>query len=148
MLAEARHHLRKRNPESAGQAIDWRFDHIREEFRFGRIRHYEITHTGHPDPGDWHVVNAALQGNVDYLVTADKKFNRLKDDDALTFETHTADSFLILLDDSAPSVVRSVTADQLAYWRKKKKTFNLVTALRDAGAPEFAERVRQHLQCV
>ena len=146
VLAEARYHLRKNKPEISDGYLTARFDRIRELFPDGRIDGFEITNRDHPDRHDWHVVNAAASGCVGYLVTDDAKFERLAGNDDLEFETHTADTFLTLVDDSSPGLVRRVTAKQHAYWSAKPGHRPLPYALSLAGAPEFADRVQQRLQ--
>ncbi|RDB48579.1 PIN domain-containing protein [Tsukamurella tyrosinosolvens] len=148
ILAEARYHLRRDNPEVPDGALTTRFDRIRTIHGGSRIDGFDISHKGHPDRYDWHVVNAAIHGGVDYLVTDDAKFQSLINDDDLTFEPHTPDSVLVLIDDSAPSVIREVTIEQQEYWTRKPGCSSLPVALRNAGSPQFAERVRRHLQAV
>lgn len=145
VLAEARYHLRRDKPGVSDGYLTRRFDRIREMFPFGRISDFDITDCGHPDPHDWHVVNAARHGQVGYLVTDDRKFEQLVDNPDLEFETHTADTFLVLVDDSSPRLVRQVTAEQYAYWSGKPESKSLPTALKDAGAKEFAYRVGRRL---
>jgi hypothetical protein len=54
------------------------------------------------------------------------------------------DSFLTLVDASAPDVVRQVTLEQIRYWLAKCGEFNLPESLMHSGCPNFAERVREH----
>lgn len=146
--AEARYRLRRINPESASRALDFRFNHIREALRHQRIDRYDIVDRTHPDPFDWHVVNAAIQGQSDYLVTDDKIFQQLGNNDDLPFEVHTADSFLVLVAASSPKHLRAAVRDQWDYHCKQheKRGFNLPKSLFQAGAPEFADIVRLELQ--
>lgn len=145
ILAEARYHLRKNMPSVSDGYLTARFDRIRAVFPDGRISGFEITHCEHPDPHDWHVVNAAHHGNMGYPITDDQKFETLVDDTDLEFETHTADTFLTLVDDSAAALVRAVAAEQHAYWCARPGSLSLPDALRRAGAPEFADRVQHRL---
>lgn len=68
------------------------------------------------------------------------------ENDDLEFETHTADTFLTLVDDSSPGLVRRVTAEQHAYWSAKPGRRPLPDALSLAGATVFADRIQQRLQ--
>lgn len=148
VLAEARYNLRKDKPEISDGYLTQRFDRIRDLFPDGRISGFDITDRSHPDPHDWHVVSAARYGRMGYLITDDTKFRELIDNPELEFETHTADTFLVLVDDSSPHLVRTVTAEQHAYWLAKPQGKCLPKALDDAGAPQFADRVRHRLQQV
>jgi hypothetical protein len=72
-------------------------------------------------------------------------FTRMDD---LPYEIYSVDEFFELIDDSAPQIVRAVTAEQLVYYVRRSDTslVSLPERLKAAGAPAFAERVRQHLR--
>ncbi len=144
ILAEARYTIRRRYPGHPDGPLTRRFDRIRREFPIGRIDGFDVDPLCHPDPDDAHVISAARHGGVHYLVTNDAGF--FTADTAESFEVHTADSFLVLLDDSAPTVIRDVTHVQQTYFERTRERFSLPRMLESAGAPEFAERVREHLQ--
>ncbi|AIT61962.1 PIN domain-containing protein [Corynebacterium doosanense] len=147
ILTEARYRLRKNNPAAPSRPLDFRFDHIRNALKYQRIQGYDILDQGHPDEGDWHVVNAAIHGNSTYLVTDDKTFLGLPDLDDFPFEVHTADSFFTLIADSSPERLRQAVEDQWNYYCEKRPgNFNLVKNLKNAQAPEFALRVGYELQ--
>lgn len=148
ILAEARYRLRRINPEASSGALDFRFDHIRDALKYQRIDRFEVLDKSHPDRFDWHVINAAIAGGSDYLVTDDKKFRQLRESDALHFEVHTADSSFLLLTESSPEHLRIAVRDQWEYHLKRHANggFNLPKQLTKAGAPEFAEKVRLELQ--
>ena len=87
-----------------------------------------------------------IAADATYLITEDGKFRSEGIDlDSLPYEVHGADSFLVLVDDSAPRHVRAVTRTQEEYWARKPRAKSLVEALRDAECPVFAERVLEHL---
>jgi hypothetical protein len=71
-------------------------------------------------------------------------------DDGLPYEIHTADSFFLLADDSSSAAVMRATDRQRRYWQGKadqgQAVKSLANALRDAGCPNFAGRVEQHLR--
>ncbi|MBT0773788.1 hypothetical protein KIH74_32885 [Kineosporia sp. J2-2] len=92
---------------------------------------------------------AALACSADYLLTSDKGFSDPDVDfDVLPYEVYRPDEFLELIDDSAPQVVRQVMAKQVAYSIRRHGEADLCGALRRAGCPKFAERVRNHLQTI
>ncbi|MFT4127273.1 MAG: hypothetical protein QM662_13725 [Gordonia sp. (in: high G+C Gram-positive bacteria)] len=126
-----------------------RFERIRELFPQGRVSGYAISDTQHPDPYDWHVVNAALSARAEYLLTSDTKFDvlqRCPEADEWPFEVHAPDSFFDLVHQSSSRLVQEVTKDEYLYWMSKPGSHRpLSEALRLAGAPEFAERVAGYI---
>lgn len=150
ILAEVLYHLRKKNPDASDSEIGGVRDKIVRSFAGGRIAGYSIEpDIAYPDVYDAHVHSAAVHGEVDFVITADGDFEDLGAIvDELPYEIHSPDSLLCLLDDSSPSTIRSITRQQLEYWVKRRgeRPFNLCAGLTAAGAPEFAERVREHLQ--
>lgn len=148
IMAEVLYHLRKDHPTFSDPQIGGVRDKIVEIFPAGRIRGYEIdSGLPYPDIFDAHVHAAAIHGEVDFVLTSDRGFEKLGDLlDELPYEVHSPDSFFCLLDDSSPRSIQQVTQAQLDYWAAKGKPFNLSTQLVNAGAPQFAERIRKHLQ--
>ncbi len=149
IMAEVLYNLRRKNPF-------W------NEVQIGGIRRtivgtfgdhaqivgYSIDRTvDYPDVFDAHVHSAAILGGVDVVLTANHDDFEFPGSDDLAYEVFSADSFFALIDDSAPALVRAVVEEQLVYWVKRKGK-SLPQALRSAGAPVFADRVRQHLQTV
>jgi len=147
ILAEVLYHLRKDNPTFSDHQIGGVRDKIIRTFPDGRITGYKIdTNVPYPDIFDAHVHAAATHGEVDFVLTLDRGFTKLGSLlDELSYELHSPDSFFCLLDDSSPFSIQQVTQLQLDYWVTKGKPFNLCTQLENAGAPQFAERVRTHL---
>ncbi len=153
-LVEAQYSFRKRNPEVSGRAVT----NIRKktaEFCDDVIEDYPGKASGpFLDRYDLHIHSAALASGCHMLVTQDKGFLELPEEqkDGLEYEILSPDEFLILLDDSASQFVSSVTKKQSAYWvksRSESKTrvaVNLETALRKGGCPNFAARVRRHMK--
>ena len=99
------------------------------------------------DEHDRHVNAAATHAKADILVTDNP--SDFGDPDLLPYDIYSADEFLCLVDDGAPANVRDVTQMQNAYWQTRKNegkpAKGLVDALIDAGCPEFAARVQEHL---
>lgn len=99
------------------------------------------------DEGDGHVRAAATDGQFHKLLTSDAGI--LSDGDLfprVTYEPIGPDDFLVLIDDSAPELVGSVTQEQIAYFMERDGQVDLPAQLNDAACPAFAERVRGHLE--
>lgn len=98
------------------------------------------------DAGDAHVRAACVGGSFDMLLTADKVL--LRDAEAypqVGYEPIHPDDFFVLADDSAPRQVRAVTKKQCEHFMNVRGQADLTGALRNAGCPNFAERVNGHL---
>ncbi len=148
IMAETIYHLRKQHPDASDRQIGGVRDNLVKTFANGRIAGYAIDPgVPYPDIFDAHVHAAAVHGGVDFVLTADRGFEQLDELlDELPYEVHCPDSFFCLLDDSSQQGIREVTKKQLDYWLDRHGTTNLCTYLKKAGAPDFAERVRIHLQ--
>ena len=95
-----------------------------------------------PDPGDRHVVAAAILGRADVIVTAN-----LRDfpDEVLAplgIAVVDPDDFLLDQLDLAPRVVLEVIRDQAAHTRRPPLTpTDLIARLARCGVPSFADEV-------
>ncbi|MBB5788274.1 PIN domain-containing protein [Jiangella mangrovi] len=147
ILAETLYRFRKDHPTVDGGVIARLHDIIATTLEGGRIHDYVIDGSfSGSDPHDQHVHAAAIAAGATYLITADGDFTSPGIDlDSLPYEVHGPDSFLMLVDDSAPHRVRAVTKKQERYWDQRRRSKTLSQALRDAGCPGFAQRVLQHL---
>lgn len=137
--------LRKRNPRRDGGAIADRarkiaavMDEVLEDFPG------DLNFTG-TDEGDYHVHAAAVVGNADLVVTLNKPHDITTTPDEESYELITPDDFLILVTDSNPRCLQSMTKDQFSYWAPRGRG-QLDDGLRRAGCQLFAERVRQALR--
>lgn len=148
IMAEVIYHLRKDHPTASDQQIGGVRDKLVGTFSRGRIAGYAIdAKIPYPDIFDAHVHAAAVHASVDIVLTADNGFEKLGERlDELPYEVHSPDSFFCLLDDSSPRAIKAVIRAQFDYWTARLGQFNLCTHLENAGAPEFADRVRAHLQ--
>lgn len=148
IMAETLYNLRKEHPLWADEQIGGMRRRLEKTFTGGQIAGYEIDATLHyPDVCDAHVHAAAVHGGVDIVVTANAK--DFPDSDDLPYEIYHPDDFLVLVDDGAPTAVRSVTEQQLVYFHGRASAgdgVDLPHRLKNADAPEFATRVRKHLQ--
>lgn len=150
VMVETLYHLRKNYPLWSDQQIGGLRKKLEKAFTGGKITGYQIDASlEYPDIGDAHLHAAAVHGGVDIIVTRNGKDLPYSDD--LSYEIYEPDDFLLLVDDAAPQAVRAVTESQLCYFHKKSSAddgIDLPHHLRKAGAPEFATRVRGHLQQV
>lgn len=150
IMVETLYHLRKDHPLWSEQQVGGIRRNLEKAFTGGQITGYQVDAAlQYPDIGDAHVHAAAVHGAVDIVVTQNGKDLPYGDD--LNYEIYQPDDFLILVDDAAPQAVRAVTEEQLCYYHGKSSAadgVDLPLRLKNAGAPMFASRVREHLQNV
>ena len=150
IMAETLYNLRKKHPLWSEEQVGGIRRRLEQAFTGGQITGYQIDATlNYPDIGDAHVHAAAVHGAVDIVVTANGKDFHY--DTELPYEIYHPDDFLVLVDDGASVAVRSVTQKQLLYFHGKSSSddgVDLPQRLKDADAPNFAARVREHLQHV
>jgi len=148
ILAETIYRLRRNHPDAPGSLTSRIQDRIRSNLD-ERVSDYTVdgSYPG-TDKDDAHVHAAAVASGAGFLVTADTGFTKLDDAamEQLPYEVHTPDTFFVLVDNSAPLKVRAVTQRQLRYYLDKDGGADLPDRLRKAGCPNFAKRVRAHLQ--
>ncbi|SDI79056.1 PIN domain-containing protein [Arthrobacter subterraneus] len=94
------------------------------------------------DEFDAHVLAAADHGYADYLVT-DNTSDFAPFKDAFGFEIYNSDEMLCLILERRLDAVRGALLDNLAYWSGKSDAKDLVEALIDAGAPQFADGIKR-----
>lgn len=149
VLTETLYHLRKDHPEWSGTQISSIRARIASTFEIGRVDDFEVDEDfpGN-DPHDAHVHAAAVSCEADILLTCDVSdfAPNLEAAAVLPYELYTPDEFLVLMDNSAPDLVRAVAFKQVDYQVSRGREADLPLGLKRAGAPEFAERVRHHLQ--
>lgn len=110
-----------------------------------------VGHADISDPFDSHLDAAAEHGNVNYVVTGDKRA-LVPDPDLTTYEYCQIDEFLVLCDDSMPETVSRALLTNLGFHIKRARTRgldgfpNFPEKYEKAGASEFAARVRGHFQ--
>lgn len=145
VLAEALRAVRRRRPDAPGAAttrlraaILASIDELVADFDA------TIAYMG-SDPDDRHVHAAAVACGAHVLLTDDRG---LTTTDTATYEVYRPDDFFVLVDDSAPWLVREVVRAQAEYWadRPAGQRRGLASALREAGCPRFARRVDGHLR--
>jgi hypothetical protein len=145
ILAETVYRLRRGFPDWDGGKITTIRDKIAQVLEGGRVDDFPVD-ASFPgtDANDRHVHGAALACRADILLTEDAGFGKIES--VLPYEVYGADDFFVLLDDSSPETVRVVTERQAHHFWRTRGEADLCTPLKLAGCPEFAERVRAHLQ--
>ena len=148
ILAETIYNLRRKWPAAPGHTTSRVSELIREQLD-DLVRDYEVDDS-YPgsDKDDAHVHAAAVAAGAAVVLTDDSDFTKLAPEvaDQLPYEIHTPDSFFTLIDDSSPLKVRAVTEQQLKHFLKRHDEVDLPARLKAAGCPNFAQRVRLHLQ--
>lgn len=150
IMVETLYHLRKKHPLWSEKQVGGMRRNLEKAFTGGQITGYQVDPAiKYPDVGDAHVHAAAVHGAVDIVVTANGKDFPATDD--LNYEIYPPDDFLVLVDDAAPKAVRAVTEQQLRHYHQRSsgnEGVDLPLRLKNAKAPMFAARVREHLQHV
>lgn len=149
IMAEVLYWLRRTYPNLSGAQLAHVRTSVEAAFKAsGRITNYEID-ADFPgsDPNDAHVHSAAKACGAEIVLTDDVHgFASEGAADLLPYEIYTPDEFFILLDQTAPEVVREATMNQLMYFLERSKSVDLPDKLRAAGAPAFASRIAEHMQ--
>lgn len=148
VLADVIHHLRKNHPDWDGAKTTRIHDRIAETFEVGRVDDYILdgSYKG-KDPDDAHVHAAALACQADILLTYNTP-DFVWDGSNAHYDVMTPDDFFVLVDDSAPTMVRSVTCQQRDYWLSKTNEVDLRAQLCNASCPQSAKRVLRHLHAL
>jgi len=146
VLAELLYHLRKEHPDWPGGRITAIRDRMAQTFEAGRVTEFTVdgSYRGR-DHGDAHVHAAAVACRADVLVT----FNAHDftwDENTSPYEVMHPDDFLVLVDDSNPELVATVTSAMCDYWVRRFGEADVRQRLLTAGCPAFADRVLRHLQ--
>lgn len=146
VLAEVISRYRDRNPSAPGRlmskmraSLERNLDEVIDDYD---VAPWMLER----DDGDAHVRAACVGGAFDMLLTADKVL--LGDAEVykqIAYEPISPDDFFVLVDDSATRQVRAVTKTQCDYFMNERGEADITGALRNAGCPEFAERVNRHL---
>lgn len=149
VLAETLSRLRDARPKMPGGDVARLRDHLVENLD-EVIDDYAIEPwMTERDPGDAHVRAACTTGRFDMLLTSD--VGLLDDAErnlAVAYEPIGPDDFFVLIDDSAPWIVRAVTERQTKYFLEKCGEADLPAHLRAAGCRHFADRVNGHVHAV
>lgn len=148
VLIEAVRVFRRRHPDADGRATKDLFDHLQNNVDEVLGDFPGNVDFDGADRHDLHVHAATLACRADKLLTANTR--DFPESDDLPYEVYAPDDFFLLVDDSAPSRVMSVTRTQAQYWQRRRDMGHTVKALDDAlidaGCIAFAERVHKHLR--
>ena len=146
VLAELLVSLRKRHPDWDGRRITDIRDRIVETFEVGRVEDFVLDGSYHgKDPLDEHVHAAAVACNADILITCNTADFQW-DENNSPYDLMSPDEFFVWVDDAATHVVSRAVVDSCGYWMSRTGEADLPARLKANGCPEFAERVRRHLQ--
>ena len=147
VIAEATARYRDRHPSAPGGVIVQMFERIGTSID-ERVDEYTVdgSFVG-GDPGDAHVDAAARACGAGVLLTVDGGWHKMTTGqlDALPYEPQHPDDFFCIAADSSPALIDKVIVRQMTYWFQRDGAVDLPTALRAAGCPEFAERVRRRV---
>ncbi|WP_278314942.1 PIN domain-containing protein [Lolliginicoccus levis] len=145
IMAEVIYHLRKNHPHLADEQVGGVRRRLAATFAAGAVTGYAIDPSAHyPDIYDAHVHCAAVHARADYIITLNASDFEGIDDQP--YEVYSPDDFLVLIDDSAPEIAHEALHKQMRYHLGKGSPFSLPRSLVAAGAPVFADRIRQHAQ--
>ncbi len=145
ILAEVVYRLRRANPTWPGGTLTRLRDKIAATLEGGRVEDFTVDGSFGGDPDDQHVHAAALACGADIVLTSDNGFCIEGRRARLPYEVVRPDRFFVLVDDVVPGVVAAVAADQARHFRQRRDV-DLCARLEAAGCPDFAVRVRSHLQ--
>jgi len=149
VLAETLYRFRRQHPQSDGGIVS-NLRRLLVDNMDECVSSYDmsVSYDG-VDPNDLHVNAAAIASRVDIVLTADQGFAKLSSRQELPYSTYSCDEFFLLIEDNAALAVQRVVARQQEYWSQREGSGTIVktltVALSDAGCPQFAFRVSQHL---
>lgn len=146
VIAEVVRAMRRRSPTAPGHVTARRAEIIRS-YVDEVVRDFpgNAPFSGR-DPGDYHVHAAALASHADIVLTLNSQSDFSESPDDEPYEIHHPDEFFMLVTDSNPASLLTLTQRQIDYWISRGGSCQLDDRLRQAGCPDFADRVRVALQ--
>lgn len=135
-------------PDIAPESIARRFAAMDETFEDALVTGWEPLVGGIdlPDAADRHVVAAAIRGDAQCIVTANRKDFPASALDPYGLVTVHPDAFLLNQLDLSPTVVIDALRDQAkATEAPPLDLADVLARLSRAGVPEFADEVRRHV---
>lgn len=141
ILGEVQYAIERVHPELAGGKAEHRISQMRAAFPHACADQFDAIRLDVrlPDPHDLHVVEAAVRGRADVIVT-----NNLKDFpsdalDLLGLEAQSLDDFLLNQLDLEPDITMRVLGTQAAEAKNPSQELPiLLEKICRAGAPSFA----------
>jgi len=143
-LTEVLYRKRKHLPQAGGSATAAVQTRVREFMDEIHDSFEGVSDFPGKDVHDSHIHAAALAAQASYLISDDRGFHEI-DPELLPYEVHSTDSFLMLISENVPHLVKAVISKQLRHYEKRNDAKILSQALLDAGCPLFATRVDEHL---
>lgn len=139
--------MRKRNPMWPGEAIERRFsmmESIVDELVALPEGNYGFSGK---DEGAFHVHAAAAYASVDVLLTRNRAVDFTSSPDAEMYEILAPDQFFVDMARAHPQALgKVVRAQAVHYSGLERHSGDLLTGLRRAGCPGFAEIVESCLE--
>ena len=128
-------------------AIDYMLGELTDAFEDAVVAGYEpLIDVMTNDPGDCHVLAAAVKGGADALVTFNMRHFPPESVEAYRLEVLNPDAFLLNQFDLFPDVVMQVLDEQAASHRRPPHTVpELLDRLQRDGVTSFPAAVRSHL---
>jgi predicted nucleic acid-binding protein len=151
ILAETRRTILRLRPTAQPDRIDYLFSCMNQAFEDAVVTGYEsIMERLTNDPGDRHVLAAAVVGRADVIVTRNLRDFPSASLAPFDLEALDPDRFLCYQYDLAPTVVVGILEEQSAATgrargMRKLSVEDLRVQLDLCGAPTFAARVKTHL---
>jgi hypothetical protein len=148
ILREAHDAVVELHPDVDVAAIDRRFRLMNEVFEDAEVGHWRHTAVSIdlPDPDDIQVVQCAIAGGAQGIVTANIKDFPKGPLQSLDLEVIHPDDFLLDQFDLAPAIVMEVVREQALHTRNPALTvWDLAVRLQHAQVPQFADQVLREL---
>ncbi|KRC61059.1 hypothetical protein ASE14_08900 [Agromyces sp. Root81] len=148
ILIEARHAVLRVHPELDPAAIDRRFHLMNESFPDAEVRQYErlIDGIDLPDPGDRHVLAAAIRAGANAVITANLRDFPSEVANQYGIDVIGPDDFLLdQLDMASSHVIETIREQADATKHPPLSLDDLLVKLARAGVPQFADEVARRL---
>lgn len=149
VLDEFSYHWRKQHPQASDQARARIVKAISACCHL--VEGYDVHDVpGYPDPHDLHVHAAAVHIDADALITNDSRLLNFaqseEGEEALSYETLTADDFLLQIATYLPAkVLAGLYLSEEEYQRKTGNPRSIPEQLKICGAPAFARYLQQNI---
>ena len=147
ILTETRTAILRRHTDLESVQLDRTFDAMRSAFPDALVDGYQaLTDAMTNDPGDRHVLAAAVAGGAQVIVTINARHFPSSACDPYGIDVQSPDEFLAYAFELAPERVIAALAHQAAKRRHPPATFGeLLDILAASGLPELTTSIRRHL---
>lgn len=142
VLAETVRVMRRINPRLPGGVMTTRLGQIRHFLVDGLVEDFSdsIPFSGN-DEGDYHVHAAAVEDEVDIVLTQNRSTDLTTNPARESYEIVAADPFFVWVASSNPECLPPIIARQIEYWNDNSNAELLRRHLESAGCPNFAALV-------